>query len=126
MSKGIVDAVRHVIGFLVRGMDFESGGWSRFESEVKALIVPHLPVLAHRRARLLDGGRGERWSDELDGFMEQRLWPLLGEDRAFAERNRTFVTLLLDVTIAAEQSRDRAPGGEALPLVRAFDASWAS
>jgi hypothetical protein len=51
---------------------------------------------------------------------------MLGEDRIYAERNRTFVTLMLDVAIAAEQRRMQTSRAEPLPFVRAFDANWAS
>jgi hypothetical protein len=125
MGEKIIGAVRHVIGFLVQGINFETDTWRNFERDVKELIAPHMPVLAHRRARLLESDSGERWSDELDSFMRQSLWPMLGDDRAYAERNRTFVTLMLDVTIAAEQRRQTSHA-EPLPFVRAFDANWAS
>jgi hypothetical protein len=123
VGEKIVGAVRQVIGLLVQGMEFEIDSWRNFESEVRALIAPDLPALAHQRARLLDG-EGD-WSSELDRFMEERLWPRLGDDRPYAERNRTFLTLLLDVTIAAEQRRAPNPSNAgALPLV-ALDAHWA-
>jgi hypothetical protein len=124
MGDKIVGAVRQVIGLLVERMDVEIDSWRSFEGEVKALIAPELSVLAHQRARLLDGAGDARWSHELDRFMEQRLWPLLGEGRAYAERNRTFVTLLLDVTIAAEQRRlSSAARPEAFPLAGALGAA---
>ena len=128
MNEKIAGTIRQVIGFLIQEMKFETDTWRKFEREVKALVAPHLPVLAHRRERLLDGTGEARWSDELGGFMERGLWPLLGDtDRAYAERNRTFVTLLLDVAIADEQRRMQAVSrAEALPLVRAFDANWAN
>jgi hypothetical protein len=123
VGEKIVGAVRQVIGLLVQGMEFEIDSWRNFESEVRTLIAPDLPALAHQRARLLDG-KGD-WSSELDRFMEERLWPRLGDDRSYAERNRTFLTLLLDVTIAAEQRRAPNPSNAGtLPLV-ALDAHWA-
>lgn len=125
MTRQFVGAVRQVVGFLVQGMEFEREGWRAFEAEMRELIAPHLPVLVHRRAKLLDGSDGSSWSEELDTFMRQSLWPLLGDERAYAERNRTFVTLMLDVAIAEEQRRVQARV-ESLPFVRNFDASWAS
>lgn len=125
MARQVIGAIRQVVGFLVQGIEFEADGWRAFENEMKELIAPHMAVLAHRRAKLLDGSDGSRWSDELDNFMRQNLWPLLGDDRAYAERNRTFVTLMLDVAIAEEQRRTHAAHSEGLPFVRSFDASWA-
>jgi hypothetical protein len=125
MGDKIVGAVRQVIGALVERMDSEINDWRSFEGEVRALIAPDLAILAHQRARLLDEPGEVRWSHELDRFMEKRLWPLLGEGRAYAERNRTFVTLLLDVAIAAEQRRIPSRS-EARPVVAAFEANWAN
>jgi hypothetical protein len=125
MGEKVVSAVRQVVGFLIQGMNFETDTWRSFEREVKAQIAPQLPALAHRRASLLEGEGEGRWSDDLGGFMRNHLWPSLGDaDRDYAERNRTFVTLLLDVTIAAEQRR--MAGSRALPLGGALDANWAS
>ncbi|MEI9888296.1 MAG: hypothetical protein WDN08_17715 [Rhizomicrobium sp.] len=121
MARQVVGAFRQVIGFLVQGIEVD--GWRAFEAEVKDLVAPHMAVLVHRRAKLLDGASRERWSDELESFMRQNLWPLLGDNRDYAERNKTFVTLMLDVAIAEEQRR--APDGEGLPFVSGFDASWA-
>ena len=125
MQDRVIGAFRQVVGFLVQGIDFEVEGWKDFELEMRELVAPHMPVLAHRRAKLLDGSDGTRWSDELDAFMTRNLWPLLGDERDFAQRNRTFVTLMLDVAIAEEQRRLQAAITEGLPFVRAFDASWA-
>lgn len=123
MQERVIGAFKQVVGFLIQGVDFEADGWRAFESEMRELIAPHIAVLAHRRAKLLDGSDGSRWSDELDDFMRKGLWPLLADERAFAERNRTFVTLMLDVAIAEEQRRQHRPC--ALPIVRNSDASWA-
>jgi hypothetical protein len=125
MQERVVGAFKSVIGFIVQGMNFEADGWRAFEGEMRELIAPHLPRLAHRRAKLLDGSDGRRWSDELEDFMESGLWPLLGDARAYADRNRAFVHLMLDIAIAEEQRRARALCAQSLPLVRAFDASWA-
>ncbi|HEY0300775.1 MAG TPA: hypothetical protein VGC36_05560 [Rhizomicrobium sp.] len=123
MARQIVGAFRQVIGFLVQGIEVD--GWRAFEAEVKELVAPHMAVLVYRRAKLLDGAAREGWSDELDSFMRQSLWPLLGDNRDYAERNKTFVTLMLDVAIAEEQRRIETPRSE-LPFVGGFDTSWAS
>jgi hypothetical protein len=125
MQERVLGAFKQVIGFLVQGVDFEAEGWRAFEAEMRELIAPHLAALAHRRAKLLDGSDGSRWGEELDAFMRKGLWPLLGDERGFAERNRIFVTLMLDVAIAEEQRGQHALCAQALPFVRSFDASWA-
>lgn len=125
MGIQVFGAVRQVVGFLTQGMEFEAAGWRVFEAEMKELIAPHMAVLVHRRTRLLDGTDGRSWSQELDAFMRDSLWPLLGDERDYAERNRTFVTLMLDVTIAEEQRRRAVPRADIIPLVSSFDAGWA-
>jgi hypothetical protein len=125
MQERVIGAFRQVVGFLVQGIDFEANGWRAFESEMRELIAPHMAVLVHRRTKLLDGSDGSRWSEELDTFMRNSLWPLLGDDRDYADRNRNFVTLMLDVAIAEEQRRAHAARTSELPFVRSFDASWA-
>jgi hypothetical protein len=126
MQERVVGAFKQVIGFLVQGVDFDSSGWRAFEGEMRELIAPHIAVLAHRRTKLLDGSDGRRWSDELDTFMRNGLWPLLTDERDFADRNRAFVGLMLDVAIAEEQRRQQVSCAQSLPFVRSFDASWAS
>jgi len=125
MQDRVLGAFKQVVGFLVQGVDFEAEGWRAFEAEMRELIAPHIAVLAHRRTKLMDGSDGVRWGEELDAFMRTSLWPLLGDERDFAERNRTFVTLMLDVAVAEEQRRRQALSAQSLPFVRAFDASWA-
>ena len=126
MSRPVSNAIKQVIGFLVQGIEFETESWRVFEADLRELVAPHMPVLVHQRAKLLENAGQERWSDELDRFMRQSLWPLLGEDRDYAERNRTFVTLMLDVTIAEAQRRAAAAQPESVPLVSRFDATWAT
>jgi hypothetical protein len=125
MQERVLGAFKQVVGFLVQGLDFEADGWRAFEAEMRELIAPNIAVLAHRRAKLLDGSDGARWGEELDTFMRKGLWPLLGDSCDFAERNRTFVTLMLDVAVAEEQCRRQTSTAQSLPFVRNFDASWA-
>jgi hypothetical protein len=126
MQERVLGAFKQVVGFLVQGIDFEVDGWRAFEAEMRELIQPHMAVLVHRRAKLLDGSDGSRWSAELDTFLRNSLMPLLGDERDYAERNRAFVSLMLDVAIAEEQRRSYESRVAELPFARGFDASWAS
>ncbi|MEI9993668.1 MAG: hypothetical protein WDM91_03650 [Rhizomicrobium sp.] len=118
MQERVLGAFKQVVGFLVQGMDFEADSWRAFEGEMRELIAPYMPALALRRAKLLDGSDGVRWSTELDDFMRANLWPHLGDERAFAERNQIFVTLMVDVAIAEEQGRAAASRAEAFAFAR--------
>jgi len=125
MREQFVDALKQVVALLVQGLDFETDSRRMFERELAQLLAPHMSVLIARRQKLLEGGR-ERWSDELDLFMRQSLWPTLGTELDYAERNRTFVTLLVDVMIEREQRRTMNAPPVVVPLVSRFDASCAS
>jgi len=126
MHEQFVDALKQVRALLIQGLDFETDSRRTFERELALLLAPHMAVLIHRRQKLLVGAGRERWSDELDHFMRQSLWPSLGAELDYAERNRTFVTLLVDVMIEREQRRATNETPIALPLVSRFDASWAN
>lgn len=125
MRENVFWAVKQLLGLFASGIVFESESRRAFESDLQDLIAPHMPVLTHRRAKLLESGGPERWSDELDAFMRQSLWPFLGADLDYAQRNRAFVTLILDVTIEREQRRNSTDGEAAIPLVSRFDTNWA-
>lgn len=124
MADQVFGAFRQVLGFLAPGLNSQLGRRRALESELRELIAPHLPILMHRRAKLLENSGG--WCDELESFMRTSLWPMLGADLDYAERNRTFVTLLIDVMIEREQRRTAQMNAVAMPLVSRFDASWAS
>lgn len=126
MRDQVLGAFRHLLGFITRGVDFDADRRHAFEIELQELIAPHMPVLVHRRMKLLEGSGQERWCDELDSFMRDSLWPLLGADRDFAERNRTFVTLIVDVAIERQQCVMAGERPLNVPLVSRFDTSWAS
>ncbi len=126
MGEHVIGAIKQFVGFFTWGIDLEAERRRAFEIELQELIAPYMPVLVHQRTKLLESAGPERWSDELDSFMRQSLWPLLGADRDYADRNRTFVTLIVDVAIEREQrliARDCAVN---IPLVSRFDTSWAS
>jgi hypothetical protein len=106
--RGCFDILGEVFGLLRRGIDHTSIRRDAFEGRLQTLIEPYMPVLVLKRAKLLaadDYGelRNERWSKELGSFMGRVLWPRLGSDLAFAERNRPYVCNLLDEMIAARQ-----------------------
>jgi hypothetical protein len=126
MRENVFEAVKQVFGIFIRGVDLDSERRRAFETDLKELIAPHMPVLTHRRAKLLETGGPERWSDELAAFMRQSLWPFLGADLDYAERNQAFVTLILDVAIEREQRRNSLQCEVEIPLVSRFDTSWAS
>jgi hypothetical protein len=126
MQERVVGAFRQVVGFIVQGVERHAGGWQAFETEMRELIAPHMAVLVHRRAKLLDGSDGKRWGEELDTFMRRSLWPLLGDERDYAERNRTFVALMLDIAISEAQGRAAAARAAVIPQVSRFGSSWAS
>ena len=123
MREQFVGALKQVLGLLIQGFDFESDSRRTFELELAELLAPHMALLVQRRQKLLESAGRERWSDELELFMRRSLWPALGAERDYAERNRTFVALLIDVMI--ERAQHRTANANAI-LVPLFDASWAN
>ena len=126
MQERVLGAFKQVLGFLTQGMEFDSGDWQVFEAQMRELIQPHMAVLVHRRIKLLDGSDGASWWEELDRFMDASLWPLLGDEREYADNNRTFVTLMLDIAISEEQGRRAAARSDLLPHVARYGSAWAS
>ena len=117
-------AIRQVLGFLRQGFDLDREHRRAFEIELDELLTPHMAVLVRRRTKLLQDGEHRRWCDTLDCYMRESLWPMLGKDREYAERNRTFVTLMIDV--AVERAQRRTLNSLTTPLVSQLDASWAN
>lgn len=126
MRGQFVGALQQVLGLLAQGLVFDAGSRRTFELKLDQLLAPNMALLIERRRKLLEGAGRERWSDELDLFMRRDLWPSLGSDLDYAERNRTFVTLLVDVMIEREQRRTTSANPVAMPLGPHFDASWAN
>jgi len=88
------------------------------------LIAPHLAVLVRRRAKLLEDGEHRRWSDTLDCYMRESLLPLLNGHRDYAEHNRTFVALMIDVSI--ERAQYRAANSPDIAFAPQFNAGFAN
>ena len=126
MREQFVEAVKQVRGLVAQGFNATSGSRRTFELELAKLLAPHLAGLVRRRQQLLEGSGRERWSDELDTFMRRTLWPALGAERDYADRNRTFVTLLVDVMVEREQRRTASAEPILVPLVARLDAGLAS
>jgi len=108
IARGCLEILREVFGLLRRGVDHTSIRRDAFEERLQTLIEPYMSVLVQKRSKLLvidDYGelRNERWSKELGSFMGRVLWPRLGSDMAFAERNKPYVCKLLDDMVAARQ-----------------------
>ena len=126
MREQVAGALKQVLELLLQGLDFESDSRRALELELAQLLAPHMAVLIHRRQKLLEGAGRERWSDELDLFMRRSLWPALGAELDYAERNHTFVTLLVDVMIEREQRRTTSANPILARLSSRSDASWAN
>ena len=119
---------REVARLIADSFDGAPGGRYAFEGELAQLIAPHLAVLAHKRARMFiegDEGAMERWALELRCFMDCSLLPMMGAERAYAERNRGLVKDMLDRIVAREQNKPAERNRvQLLPSVTPFDSSW--
>jgi len=123
MRGQISESFGQVLGFLRQGFHREADRRRAFEAELAELIAPHMAVLVRRRAKLLADGEHRRWSDTLECYMRESLLPLLVRDRDYAERNRTFVTLMIDVSI--ERAQRRTANAPTMSLVSQLNAGLA-
>jgi hypothetical protein len=131
-SGHMARALDDVWSMLRLGIDFTPHGRKAFETEMRELVEPSLPILIHKRAKFLreaeDGTvRADLWAKELGDFMNRIFfWPNLGAHRAFVEKNRAYVAQLLDRFIAEEQRKSvAAQAVDGVPMTSRFDSSWA-
>jgi hypothetical protein len=126
----VYSTCREVARLFVESFDGAPGGRHVFESELAELIAPHLSVLAHKRARMFvegDEGAMQRWSLELRCYIDCSVLPLMGAERAYADRNRGLVAEILDRIVEREQHKPAERScSQLLPSVIPFDSSWAT
>jgi hypothetical protein len=124
-GRHLVEAAREVWRLLKRGVDFPADWQSPLQSELRELAAPHLAVLVHKRAKLVQALRDERWAGELSDFVGRILWPHLSSSETLVGRSQNCVAELLDEIVAAEQNAVAAQA-EAIPLTSRFDTNWAT
>ena len=121
---------KHLVGLFAQcvaalGIDAERERRFALELELSRLVAPHMAALAQKRSKLLAGSGPEHWSDELDAFLRNDVWPALTVDNDYAVRNRTIATLIVDVAIEREQRHASRKVPDATGLVSCLDTSWA-
>jgi len=127
--KSLGEALRAVGAFLTP----RSGKTAKrsLEDEVRELVRPSLPVLMHKRAKLLgETAEGhspaQRWLAELDRYVDRILWPMLSPETGRSQRRRRRVAAWIDAQIAAEQEAGAAHDPNATPPVTwRTDTGWA-
>ncbi len=123
-ERPLKEAVKEVWRLLKQGIDVPVDWRPGLHEELRELARPHMAVLVHKRARLVQALQDERWTGELTDFVGRILWPHLHGSENLAGRDRNCVAELLDEIVAAEQ---RAVARIVpVPHVSRFDASWAS
>jgi hypothetical protein len=124
-GRHLIGAAKEVWQLLKRGVDFPADRQSPLQDELRELAAPHLAVLAHKRAKLVQALQDERWAGELGDFVGRILWPHIATSEALEGRNQSCIAELLDEIVAAEQHAVAAQT-EAIPLTSRFDTSWAT
>ena len=124
MPKQFVELFAQCVAAL--GIDAERERRFALELELNRLVAPHIAALARKRSQLLAGSGPERWSDELDAFLRNDVWPALTVDNDYAVCNRTIATLIVDVAIEREQRHaSQKVASVMVGLVSCTDAGWA-
>jgi hypothetical protein len=121
-GKHLAEAARDVWRLLKRGIEFPVEWQSPLHSELRELAAPHLAVLVHKRAKLVQALQDERWANELGDFVGRILWPHIASSDKLGGRDQNCVAELLDEIVAAEQrvAAQIVP----VPLTSRFDAGW--
>lgn len=125
--KSLGEALQTVSAFL--NLSGKATGRS-LEDEVRELVRPSLPVLMHKRAKLLgetaDGySPAQRWLAELDRYVDRILWPMLSPQAGGSWRRRR-VAAWVDAQVAAGQEASAEHDPNATPPVTwRIDTGWA-
>ena len=101
----------------------------RLDAEVRGIASSSLPILVHKRSRLLaaegaDEVPGARWRVELECYVDRILWPLLSGDLAKHVEARARVIREVDGLVAAEAAR-LACGPHVPPVTWRVETGWA-
>ncbi|HEX3675178.1 MAG TPA: hypothetical protein VHU87_12970 [Rhizomicrobium sp.] len=123
-GRPLKDAVKEVWRLLKQGIDMPGEWQAPLSAELRELAAPHMAVLVHKRAKLVQALQDERWASELADFVGRIVWPHLHESEHLAGRSQNCVAELLDEIVAAEQ---RAVARIVpVPQTSRFDTSWAT
>jgi hypothetical protein len=88
-----------------------------FDDELRALVDPHLAILAHKRTKLLAPGhdfaaRSGRWVQELEAFVNRTFfWPQPAATEVHRRVDRRHIARFVDGIVAEEQVRILAGSG---------------
>ncbi|MBU6444592.1 MAG: hypothetical protein KGR48_11850 [Alphaproteobacteria bacterium] len=101
----------------------------RLDEEVRGIASSSLPILVHKRDKLLaaeapDDLPGTRWRIELERYVDRILWPLLSGDLAKHFEARGHVIREVDGLVSAEAAR-LAAGPHVPPVTWRVETGWA-
>lgn len=123
---GLKENLATVWRLLKNGIDFPPTFERSKESELRELIAPYFPVLAHKRERFHTQDDGaERWFVELHTFVDRVAGPMLGLSARTTGTDRNRVVRMIDTFIGEEIARGKTEVA-GLPVTSRFDTSWAS
>jgi hypothetical protein len=118
-ARGIRDAFGEVAALLFGSAPFAPH--AAIDSEIYALVEPHLAILVHRHAKFA----AERWAKEVDDFVSRTFfWPEPAATETFGRLDRRQIALMVDRIVAEERQRGAAAPAE-LPATSRFGSSWA-
>lgn len=124
MGREFATAAKEVWRLLKQGIEMPTEWQPKLHEELKALAAPHMAVLVHKRAKLVQALEDERWATELTDFIGRIVWPHLSASEHLGGRNQNCVAELLDEIVAVEQRAVARVVG--MPQTSRFDTSWAT
>lgn len=115
LARSIRDAFGEVAALVFGSATFTPR--PAIDSEVQALVEPHLAILAHKRAKFSP----ERWAKELDDFVGRTFfWPVPAATETFGKMDRRQIAQMVDRVVV-----EHVAASTALPATSRFDSSWA-
>jgi hypothetical protein len=115
LARSIREAFGEVAEFLFGSATFTPR--PAIDDEVRALVEPHLAILAHKRAKFA----AERWAKELDDFIGRTFfWPEPAASEIFGKMDRRQIAQMVDQVVD-----EHSVAATELPQTSRFDSSWA-
>jgi hypothetical protein len=127
VGQGLAEAFWTNWHFLTHGADELPAARNLLATELRALVERDLPILIHKRSRIIaeDSDALQRWSNDLERFVERSVRPRLAGNSLLALWNDGALHRMLEAIVASEQELVAVRTTRSLPVTSRFDSPWA-